>query len=302
MRKIIYLLCLLLLTPTILFSQESFKKKYFIPTKLANDIALKKDTIIKFENYTKQDSIKKMYKETDFIEVVTNETIDGKTSTVTRKVKVDDAFYKSLSFKRSLKVIECGIVGYVKFEDDGKLIVNRYLNRDSKGDYTRYPLHFYQLQNRQTVTLSFCEWSVATLVIPIKYRFKGRNGLEEDFSTAFNANLFGGYTWGKSNFFHQEKVGNKTNTRKFTLGALIGISTAELDKNNTSLDANPLGEDKKLTKGLASFGIGGTYAFNKINIGVFAGKDYAVGDDGSKWNYNKKPWIGLAIGYSLFNF
>jgi len=285
-------------------AQESFKKKYFIPTKLANGILLQKDTIIMFDNMNDKElkSTLKKYEDLDYVDVVSEEIIDGKKVSITRRVKVDSAYKKSLSANRVINVTDSGILGFVKFEEDGKLLVNRYLKRDNDGKYTRYPTNYFQLLNRQVVTLSFREIAVSALVIPIKYRFKGRNGLQEDFSTAFNANLFGGYTWGKSNFFHQEKVGNKVNTHKFTIGLFLGTSTVVLDKNNTSLDANPLVGDEKLTKGIASFGIGATYAFNKINVGIFGGKDYAIGDYSSKWNYNIEPWIGLAIGYSLFNF
>jgi len=62
-----------------------------------------------------------------------------------------------------------------------------------------------------------------------------------------------------------------------------------------------LSEDVKITKGLASIGFGLAYSYNKINIGGFVGWDYAIGLDSEKWNYNKQPWIGIAIGYSLFN-
>lgn len=302
--KNLYLLTLTILMCQFIDAQEIFKKKYFIPTKLANGISLKKDTTIVYSNMNikEKDIIDKKYVEGEIVDVITEEIIEGKKIVNTRRVKVDDTFKKTLSTTRAITVTECGILGFVKFEEDGKLIVNRYLKRDNDGKYTSYPTHYYQLLNRQTVTLNYREWAVSALVIPIKYRFKGRNGLQEDFSTAFNANLFGGYTWGRSNFFHQEKVGNKTNTHKLTVGALFGASTVVLNQSNTSLDDAPLGEKVTITKGVASFGIGATYAFNKINIGVFGGKDYAIGDDGCKWNYNKEPWMGLAIGYSLFNF
>lgn len=303
MKKLITIIAVLLFGINS-FSQESFKKKYFIPTKLANEIFLKKDTIIKYENMNDKEKeiINKKYINGEYVDVTTEELIDGKKVTAIRRIKVDDTFKKTLSINRPINVKDCGIRGFVKFEEDGKLLVNRYLKIDNDGKYTRHPIHYYQLKNRQTIKLWFTEVSVSALTIPIKYRFKGKNGLQEDFSTAFNANLFVGYTLGRSSFFHQEKVGDKINTHKFTVGALFGTSTVVLNQSNTSLDPVPLGEKETITKGLASIGIGATYAFNKINIGIFGGHDYAIGDGATKWNYNKEPWIGFAIGYSLFNF
>ena len=97
-------------------------------------------------------------------------------------------------------------------------------------------------------------------------------------------------------------MGNRSNTWKITGGLLFGASTVVLNQSNTSNDAFPLDKDSNITKGLGSIGIGVGFAFNKINFGVFAGSDYAIGDDSEKWNYNKKPWLGIAIGYSLLNF
>lgn len=290
------------------FGQETFKKRYCIPNtitfKNGEKIYLKKDSIINYVNLTsnEQNELKKEYQLGKTISITKEIKLGENKVLINNNVVIDEAFYLGLSKSRITNAIDNKISGFVKFEEDGNLIVNRYLKKDSLGNYTRYATHYYKLKNRQTVTLRFQEIAVSALVIPIKYRFKGRNGLQEDFSTAFNANLFGGYSWGWSNFFHQEKVGNKTNTHKLTVGALFGASTVVLNQSNTSLDPAALGENETITKGVASFGLGATYAFNKINVGIFGGKDYAIGDSSSKWNYNKEPWIGLAIGYSLFNF
>ena len=86
------------------------------------------------------------------------------------------------------------------------------------------------------------------------------------------------------------------------MGLLSGASTVTLNSSNTSSPITPLGEDVELTKGLVSLGAGFAYSYNKINIGGFLGYDFAIGEDASKWNYNKRLWIGFAIGYSLLSF
>lgn len=75
-------------------AQESFKKKYFISNKLANGIKLKKDIIVTFdnENDKEKDEILKKYEGIEYVDVVTEELIDGKKVTVTLHVKIDEAF------------------------------------------------------------------------------------------------------------------------------------------------------------------------------------------------------------------
>jgi hypothetical protein len=140
------------------------------------------------------------------------------------------------------------------------------------------------------------------LTLPIKYRFKGKDGLKEDFSASINGNILFGYSIGRTSFFYQEKVGNKSNTLKLTCGLLLGASTVTLNSSNTSKAAVPIVEDVEIVKGLATIGYGVSFSYNKINLGVFSGYDYAIGEEASKWNYNKKPWLGIAVGYLLFNF
>lgn len=283
------------------FGQESFKKKYSIQVQFGENIHLLKDTIVMYNNMNKKEKEEKekIYEGIDFIEINTDEMINGKKVTIIKSIKVDSIFKTRLSTIRKIKVTDQKIKGFVKFEDDGKIIINRYLKKDSVGNYTRYPLHYYQLENRQSINLCFQEFTVSALTLPFKYRMKGKNNaLKEDFNTAINGNVFIGYSFAKTSFFYQEKVGNKSNTWKITPGLLLGASSVVLDKNNTNLSNSPIIDDSKFTKGLGSIAFGLTFSFNKINFGAFYGSDYAS----SKWNYNKKPWLGIAIGYSILNF
>lgn len=289
--------------------QESFKKKYYIQDtikfKNGDAIFLKKDSVIMFKNMTReeQDSIKKKYEGIDYVEITTEEMINDKKVSISKKVKVDSAFYEKFSKTRADLVTGNGIWGFVKFEEDGKIIINRYLTMDSNSNYTRFPIYYYKLENRQTVKLLFHEGTVSALTLPFKYRRKWKDSnLKEDLSTAINGNIFFGYSVGKTSFFHQEKVGNKSNTWKLTAGLLVGASSVVLDKNNTDLTNHPINGDAKFNKGIASLALGVTLSFNKINLGGFYGSDYLIQNGASDWNYNKKPWIGIAVGYSIINF
>ncbi|KAF2508714.1 hypothetical protein EYY60_16465 [Flavobacterium zhairuonense] len=289
------------------WGQESFKKKYFAPKQIqmkgGQTIILKKDTLTKYKDLSQieQQALKDKYTGVKNISITKEEIVDGKKVTVTQNVDVNDDFYKSLTKNKTENAAVDFDKAFVKFTED-KVIVNPYLKMDENGNYKREGIYYYQLANRQAIRLNFTEWTVSAVTIPIKYRFKGKGGLQEEFSTAFNGNIIIGHSWGSTSFLYQDKVDNKSNTWKFTLSALFGASTVTLNSSNTSKALIPIEEDKEIIKGLGTLGAGGAFIYNKINIGVFYGYDYAIGSDASKWNYNKKPWLGLAIGYSLLNF
>lgn len=301
MEKVILFFCLLAITGNTT-AQESFKKKYYafksINYKKDGPLYLKKDTIVKYNDLTKKekDSISNLLinkKVTIVNEILSN----GKKVTVAEDKIIDEEYLQKMEFTKSKNIqVEGKIYCDVKFEES-KLYINPYL----QSNINRNDVYYYKLKNRQTVKLSFFEGNISALTLPIKYRFKSKNGINEDFTSSVNVNIFGGPSWGKTSFFHREKVDNKTNTWKFTLGALIGASTVELNSENTSAANIPIEEGKKATKGLTTIGLGLTYTFNKINFGTFVGSDYAIGRNSEKWNYNKKPWIGIAVGYSILS-
>jgi hypothetical protein len=200
--------------------------------------------------------------------------------------------------------------GYVKFVED-KIWVNPLLTSDFEDEGVFY----YKLSNRQTLRFRFREWSASAFTLPLKFRFGGTKSFtgttgtdstktfSEDFTTAINLNLFIGHTlFGRASYHYREKVDNITTTERIMFGALIGASTVTLDKNNTSAARRPLTGDTKIVKGLLTAGVGLTYSINKLNAGLFGGVDWSIGSSASLWNYNRRPWVGLAVGYSLFPF
>jgi len=239
------------------------------------------------------------------VSIPTDEILPAGKATVTREVKVDQAFLNALKIKREAYNDSLGKKiadkdGFVKFEED-KLWVNPNLD----GDYTNQGMFYYSLSNRQTVKLYFTEWSVSALTIPLKYRPQSApsKGIPHELTSDVNLNAFIGYTYsGLTAFHHREKVGNVENTRRWTIGGVFGASSLSLDKNNTSATDKKITDDVTLTKGMATLGLGLAYSYNKINFGAFAGVDYTLGDAIAKWNYNGRPWLGVAVGYSLISF
>ncbi|MFC4096739.1 hypothetical protein [Euzebyella saccharophila] len=209
-------------------------------------------------------------------------------------------FLKDLKFDNPEQVVLKGKrYSYVKFSKDS-IIVNPWLVKDEKGELIR-DVYYYKLENRQKVYLNFSEITLSGLTIPLKYRFRDKNDLlKEQFNASFNANVFIGYTfYGRRSFFYRKDVGNKSNNFKVTAGTFVGASTIKLNNSNTNLANEPIMEDTEITEGLASYGFGVNFSFNKLNFGVFTGWDKSVGENADKWNYNNRAWLGLAIGYSL---
>lgn len=305
------LLLLFLFTNVIVLSQESFKKKYCIPDSIVfknpdTIIFLSKAKKIAYKDFSPKQK-KELHDKFRTGEVYTFHypgKVNGEEAIIEKSVTINyKNFYKDQTIDTIIRVPHVDDrKGYLKFDEEkGIIYVNPWLKKTDNGKYKdREDIYFYKLQNRQTVRFSFNEFTVSAFAIPLKYRFKDEEeGLSEEFSTEFNVNLFIGYSFGKTSFFNRKKVGAKSNTWKLTGGVFFGASTVTLNNSNTSLDEAPL-TDEEIAKGLFSFGFGVVYAINKINLGAFYGWDYAIGDDADKWNYNKKPWLGVGIGYELF--
>ncbi|WP_079243151.1 hypothetical protein [Chryseobacterium indologenes] len=293
-----YLLLLFLLGYVgMVFGQENFNVRYRIYDKLG-DYTLKKNIKTSFESLSEEEKrkIKEKYKFGDKISVEDKVIIDGKEIKVIREITIDEKFFREYQVDEvvdaNMGSMECGNVKVEK----NKLLVNLLL-KDGKSS----PVYFYELQNRKSPVLYFTSMTLNALTIPIKYRFRGKNGLDEEFSTGINGNLFWGiYSYGGTTFFYKDEIETKENTWRITGGLLVGASSVKLNKSNTNLADRPITDDTEITKGLGSVALGITFMYNSINIGVFLGVDYAIGKDASMWNHNKKPWLGAGFGYKIF--
>ncbi|AZA80675.1 hypothetical protein C1637_12405 [Chryseobacterium lactis] len=286
----------------VMWGQESFNLRYRIYNQLG-EYNLKKKIMKRYDSLSEneQKKIRNKYKIGDKLSIEDKIIIQNKETKVIREIIIDEKFFKNYK----IDTIVSANIGNMEHGnvriDKNKLLVNLLLKCGKSS-----PAYFYELENRKSPSLPFTSVTVSAITIPIKYRFKGKDGLGEEFSTAINGNLFLGYTYGKSTFFYQEEIETKVNTWKVTGGLLFGASSVKLDKSNS--DPVPI-DDHSLppeyvdaTKGLASIAIGITYSYNNINVGAFFGFDYAIGQHADLWKYNKKPWLGIGIGYKLFSF
>lgn len=282
----------------IVFGQEEFKKHYIIPNYSINGYKLKKEVLRHYDDMSEKDQekLREGYAIGDKIKVIRKVEVSGKEIEIVKEIEVNEAFYKTLTKPEIVNADLGYIASAMVAVSKDKLIVNPFLSHCNNKD----TVYFYKLENRNPLRLKTRSWSVNGITIPFKYRFKGKNGLKEDFSTGINGNLFIGYSIGSTNYLYQKEVGTRENTWKVTSGILLGASSVKLNKTNTDLSDSPILDDSEFTKGLGSIGIGVTYSYNSINLGAFFGFDYAIGQDAEIWNHNKKPWLGIGVGYKIF--
>lgn len=163
---------------------------------------------------------------------------------------------------------------------------------------------YYKLENRQTVAFRYHAISFGAITIPLQYRlpYRADNGqdISGDFGTGPAAALYGGYTWGKASYTYLRHAENEIERdRSFTLGAFVGMSTVEVDSASSLSAAEPVTDET--TVGVASLGVTGLLSFRGIEGGIFLGMDFAGGDAGSKWDYDRRPWVGIGVGFNLWS-
>jgi|CXWL01.1.fsa_nt_gi hypothetical protein len=75
----------------------------------------------------------------------------------------------------------------------------------------------------------------------------------------------------------------------------ISLSSIEVDSSTTKGYAKSASNISSLTGH-----VGLLLENNNFQFGVFTGIDFLTGEVGRNWAYRKKPWLGIAIGFSLF--
>ena len=193
------------------------------------------------------------------------------------------------------KVVLPSSVRFGEGEESNRLFVNpRHVYAAQSNSYPdEEAVYYYELRNRQSIKLKFSEFTIKALSVPLKVRF-GTDDL--DFSTDANLGAFAGYSWGYTKFTHRKKIGNAETERKRTFGLLVGTENLEFDFENED------GERIEEQSALISTGVGFIYSYEKFALGLTAGYDFALGENRTQWAYHARPWLGIAIGYSLFSF
>lgn len=178
--------------------------------------------------------------------------------------------------------------------------VNKY---DRNGTYT------IKLDNREYVSYNKRGFEFGAVTIPFKYRFgdnKTVNGQEVKVNNEFiadaNLGLFAGYKFAKYRVRYEGGKLKDLSNLGCTLGAFLNVSSTSIDSLSTTLSDEPLKKDEKFSIGVISPGFGAMFTVYNVQIGGFVGWDFGIGQNGKKWNFNGRPWIGFGLGYSLSSF
>lgn len=113
------------------------------------------------------------------------------------------------------------------------------------------------------------------LTLPIKARFANKNA-SFTFEEKVNFGLSFGLKW--------QHVGTTYSASNLLGGVSVG--NVKIDNDNSA--------------SAISFSIGYMYQYDKFQIGLFSGLDYVGQSPQTNWVYQGKPWLGFAIGVSLF--
>ncbi|MGV3460625.1 MAG: hypothetical protein ACO1N9_09260 [Flavobacterium sp.] len=198
-----------------------------------------------------------------------------------------------------------------KSEEESELIQNssEYITEEANGN--KFIVSLTDLNDKcdlyHTTKYSFTS---GITTVPIKLRFGDRNEVEEgespryfDFLQNFNLGLSIGI-----NKTFQSKT-------KQSISFLISpaITTAEVSTTSLrTLPATPTvpptdpptAETTQVTtseqSAAFSLSYGIIYEFNAFQVGVFSGWDWIPNELGQNWKYQGKPWLGLALGISIF--
>lgn len=265
MRLFLFLTCYF--TILTCYSQDAYKKRYYVPSST------------KYVEYVLDSGTGTYVKDTAI--VVLEKQGGG---------DIDQALAAIFASKPKLK----GNVAFGKDADANKVYVNLWLTKNPSGAYiARSQVYQFELQNRQSLNLSFKQWSLNALTVPIKVRF----GDENEWSTGANLGALFGHTWGTTKFLHRTGIENQTFETKWTFGLFLGA-----DKLEFTIESSVGDDDEKVKTGVISTGLGLTFSYQKFTGGLVAGIDSGVGPDRLEWDYHNNFFFGLGAGYSLFSF
>ena len=129
-------------------------------------------------------------------------------------------------------------------------------------------------------------WGFMTL--PIKVRF----GDKKNRLFTFEENLSLGLTCGYRYQFPSK------NPQAINVLSGFGIGRSKID---TSSMKNTILTPSSNTAPTLNLNLGILYQFEVFQVGFFIGGDYILTEIGRNWKYQGKPWLGMAIGVSLFS-
>jgi len=128
-------------------------------------------------------------------------------------------------------------------------------------------------------------WGVMSL--PIKVRFGNQGDKYFDFDEKLNL----GFVFGLRNQI-PSKIEQSVN---YLLGVgITSVKTDSLSLRSGKNPSNPTGTALSVNGGIL-------YQYESFQVGLFLGMDFIPGTVGRDWKNQGKPWLGIAVGVSLFS-
>lgn len=134
---------------------------------------------------------------------------------------------------------------------------------------------------RHTFTLG-----VVTLPIKMRFGYKAKDGSkirDFTFSGDISLGLSAGYKYTRRGRY----------SHNFLTGiALSSVSVSPATTNGLITDETNLAA--------ITWHLGYLFSVDNFQFGAFTGIDFLGGEVGRKWDYRNQPWLGIGIGYAIF--
>lgn len=135
------------------------------------------------------------------------------------------------------------------------------------------------------------------LTIPFKFR-GGRGDVPPQLNTNLNGAVYlGARTDRYSIFYRKDPLGiaqRQISHTGFSFGVFAGFGNTFMSPTNTQNVLQQEYDGVVLTKGLAAI-----VAVERLTVGLSLGYDHLLDRNHDIWIYQKKPWLGLALGLNL---
>ncbi|MCB0374634.1 MAG: hypothetical protein KDD04_01820 [Sinomicrobium sp.] len=155
-------------------------------------------------------------------------------------------------------------------------------------NYVQFDMKLEDLNDKTQEYYGYSDnFTYGVMTLPIKLRF----GNNSDRFFNFEENLNLGFTFG-----YQRKISSRVKQAHNILGG-VGISRVTVDED--SLTEGITTSDN--TSEALMLNLGYLYQYEAFQVGLFLGTDLIPGSLGREWKFQGKPWLGIAIGVSLFS-
>jgi len=146
--------------------------------------------------------------------------------------------------------------------------------------------------------------TIGAVTIPIQYRpgYRAENGrrISESVGTGLTAAVYGGYTLGRVRYTYLNHRNNEIEKDwSITVGPFFGASTVKVDSATSLSAANPVKGEANV--GVVSPGLTVLAGFRGLEFGLFGGGDFATGSAGRRWDYDRRAWLGLGVGFNVWS-